>query len=138
MIEWNDSLSLGIDEIDRQHRELVRRFNKFAEAVNHGYTKESLVEMLYFMGSYADYHFESEERLMRNVGYPGIASHILIHKEFLGKQFWLYEGSHFGDLDVARETVDFLEKWITEHVAVEDKKIGEYVARHPVSEYLPN
>jgi len=127
MIEWNDSMSIGVAEIDQQHRELVRRFNRFAEAVANGKTTKSLADILSFMRAYTIFHFSAEEKVMQKTGYADFSVHAQQHKEFIGKQFWLYECSRLSDLGVAQETADFLEKWIVEHVSVEDKKIGEFV-----------
>ena len=129
MIEWNDSLSIGIDDIDKQHKELTRRFNKFSDAVSQRYTKEALYEFLLFLKAYAMTHFETEENLMKSVNYPEYDKHIAMHKEFLGKHFWMHEGFRLGDYGVSQEVADFIEHWIVGHVSVEDKKIGEYMAK---------
>jgi hemerythrin len=128
MIEWSDVLDVGVFEIDQQHRELVRRFNDFATEVEHGGTHERIVGFLIFMQTYAIFHFAAEEELMRKVCFPGIEAHIIQHELFTGKQFWMHEALRFDEKKVAKDTVDFVEKWIVNHVFVEDKKIGAYVA----------
>ena len=128
MIEWRDTLSTGIFEVDQQHRELIRRFNTFATAVREGYKSEDVYDILLFMHAYAIFHFETEESIMREIGYPEMERHAAQHQEFTGKQFWLHQSLHFDDQGVAQEIVEYLEQWITTHVTVEDKKIGAHAA----------
>ncbi|GFK94524.1 Bacteriohemerythrin [Fundidesulfovibrio magnetotacticus] len=125
MIEWNDSLCTGVEEIDAQHRELVRRYNVFSQAAADGAGAAELAEMLRFMHAYAEEHFRTEERFMERTGYPGLPSHILQHREFTGRQFWLLEGAD--SPETVQETVDFLREWIARHVGEVDAKIGLHV-----------
>ena len=120
-------MDIGVFEIDQQHRELVRRFNQFAAAVESGSNEKAVYDMLIFMRGYCYIHFEAEEELMRQVGYPGMAAHVHEHREFIGKHFWLNESLRVGAVDIAQETAEYLENWIANHVTVEDKKIGEYI-----------
>lgn len=133
MIEWTDSLSIGVEEIDQQHRILITRFNTFADAVRNGDTKESLNDILLFMWNYALFHFEAEEALMRKIAYPGIIAHIHDHHDFMGRQTWLYESLRIGSQGIAEETVEFLQDWITRHVSCEDKKLGRYVELNAIN-----
>ena len=83
--------------------------------------------MLRYMHGYCLIHFAAEEKIMNDIGYPDLRLQAIMHKEFIGEQHWLHNSLKLGYPGLAKETVDFLQKWIAEHVTVEDKKIGEYM-----------
>ena len=83
------------------------------------------------MKNYTIFHFGAEEALMRKINYPGLESQLVQHQLFLGKQFWFYESLRFAETATAKQTAEFIENWITYHIVVEDKKIGEYMAQMP-------
>ena len=66
---WNDSLMTGVPEIDEQHRILVHTFNEAAESLCGETRREVLEAITQDLLSYALYHFETEELLMRDAGY---------------------------------------------------------------------
>ena len=131
MIEWKSTLDTGIVEIDNQHHEWVKRSNDFSIAVNKGATKEIILEFLIAMNNYTIFHFGEEEALMHNINYPEIDTQLIQHQLFLGKQAWFLESLRFAEDVAAKQTAEFIENWITYHIFVEDKKIGEYMAHMP-------
>ncbi|MBL0284595.1 MAG: hemerythrin family protein [Zoogloea sp.] len=66
---WNDSLMTGVPEIDEQHRILVHTFNEASEKLCGESAPEVLEAITQDLLSYALYHFETEELLMRDAGY---------------------------------------------------------------------
>jgi hemerythrin len=42
LIQWNDSLSVNVVEIDKQHQKLVRMINELNDAMRQGKGKEAL------------------------------------------------------------------------------------------------
>ena len=73
MIEWNKRLATGIDEIDDQHKELFSRINLLMEACNVGKGREEVAHLLQFLSTYIRVHFDSEEQIQIESGYPGYA-----------------------------------------------------------------
>lgn len=66
---WSEDLSVGIQEIDEQHKELVPLLNRLRDAVvaHHGYAACS--EILDQLAQYTRVHFIVEESLMRILHY---------------------------------------------------------------------
>jgi len=61
-ISWHqESMSTGVPEIDAEHKELLRRFNDFHEAVKNRHGKEALERTLTFLTAYTASHFTHEE-----------------------------------------------------------------------------
>jgi hemerythrin len=42
-IEWNDAYSVGVEEIDRQHKEFIRIINRLQWLMDNRYCREFLV-----------------------------------------------------------------------------------------------
>lgn len=129
-LQWTQALSVGIPEIDAQHQELFRRVDRLIAATlanDHGETGA----MLAFLAEYAVSHFTTEERYMRDVGYPGLPRHREEHERFvadleaLGRDF--RDGGATTDLvgRVNRQVGD----WLRGHVCVTDMAMGRFASR---------
>ena len=70
---------------------------------------------------YIDTHFSEEEELMLRLGYPDIEKHKLLHKKFVQEVEGYVSSCSFGDIPYA-EMLEFLVKWLTGHIMVEDRK----------------
>ena len=133
MLTWDPSLAIDVPEIDDQHRALFAKVERFDAAVRAGVRGAEIRELFTFLGQYANEHFESEERLMREAGYPRLASHTLEHAEFRRRlatllPHWESEGE---SISLLMAVSGFLARWLREHVATSDRAIGEYLRTRP-------
>ena len=64
-IEWSNELSVGIEEIDAQHKVLVDLLNQTHEAIQQRYTAQVTNDIIDQLGEYTRVHFAVEESLMR-------------------------------------------------------------------------
>jgi hemerythrin len=80
-IEWSDTLSIGVKEIDDQHRTLVDMLNKLNEAIHGGWGKEARREVIDTLIEYTRVHFATEESLMSISNYPNSKGHKKQHAE---------------------------------------------------------
>ena len=79
-IVWADEkFSTGIDEIDKQHQELVDRANKVLDAINAGYVDGALLQPINELITSAHNHFAFEEKLLADNNYPKLVEHIQDH-----------------------------------------------------------
>ncbi len=128
-VVWDESLSVGVSEIDDQHKRIFDNFNAFMAACAEGHGAEKLKDLFWFLGSYVATHFANEERLMLQVGFPGYSHHYELHTAFIGKVDGLMrrftaEGPSQDLLDSVNAVIM---KWLLEHISVMDRTIGEYV-----------
>jgi hemerythrin len=79
---WSDDLKLSIPLIDGQHRNLVARLESLLEALGSRRPASALRESLHFLDSYAREHFHTEERFMKEHGFPGLEAHAGLHRHF--------------------------------------------------------
>jgi len=76
-IQWSDDWNLGIEEIDKQHRSLIEHFNDMKRRQQSG--ADSFNGDLLFMQNYIKTHFQTEERYMKEIGFPELESHVNEH-----------------------------------------------------------
>lgn len=125
-IEWNDKLSVGNDQIDEDHKHLIKLINAYELAVSKNNLK-ILGHAFASLESYAHEHFEREERIMDAVHYPNRRSHREEHKRLLQvveKKHTQIEASQKVDID---ELSQFLRSWLLDHVIKEDMQIKSYL-----------
>lgn len=131
LINWNDSLRLGHDVIDRQHQRLVDITNQLHASMLAGKSRFELGELLSELVSYTHYHFEFEEQLFRQHSYPRIAEHTAQHA-YLSKRAQDFKERHdAGAPALSVELMEFLRDWLTNHISSTDREFVTYVtARH--------
>ena len=127
-IVWGDILSVGVDEIDEDHRKLVSIFNILNHSVMERESPEYLAAVLEELINCTVWHFSHEERLMLKYGYEESEEHKAEHQELIKSAKKLQQEILQADKPVADEQVDFLENWLTEHILTADMRLGSYLA----------
>ncbi len=132
-LTWDNSLELGVLEIDDQHREVFRLFEKLSAACQGGHGEGVLEEVLTFMEDYVEHHFSSEEALMVQHHYPKLPEQqeqhaILRHEiEVLRNRFSEGERGQEMAMAVDRQLV----RWLIKHIRSFDREMAEYIKAHP-------
>ncbi|HTY15190.1 MAG TPA: bacteriohemerythrin [Methanoregulaceae archaeon] len=124
-LEWSDKLSVGVREIDNQHKGLIDLVNKFYDAMEHERASQETELTLKKLAAYAVHHFQTEETYMNRFKYPGYLSHKLAHEEFTKKitefQQAFEEKKHVDPMAL----IAFLNVWIVNHIKSIDKQYSE-------------
>ncbi len=128
-IEWDDSLSVGVDLIDEQHKAWIERFNAVCEAIEAHKGPEQIAKTLSFLLDYTELHFSTEERHMTANDYPQLEDHRAKHEELkstLGNlaQDFEEEGATHA-LAAAIDT--FMGSWLVKHIREVDQKLGAFL-----------
>jgi len=126
-IRWKTSLSVGIESLDEQHKELLRRAAGFLDGLT-GRSRQDVGTLLSYLRTYAVGHFGEEEEAMRTSSYPGYERHKAQHDRFLRDLLTLSkEQEKRGGSGVDPERVGaWLSDWITEHVSRTDMEMARY------------
>ena len=82
-IAWSSILSVGVAEIDDDHRLLIALFNELNRAAAAGESAAYLAATLEELINCTVWHFSHEERLMLKHGFPGIEPHKAAHRELI-------------------------------------------------------
>ena len=128
-IVWGDILSVAVNEIDEDHRKLVNIFNILNHSVAEGESPDYLAAVLEELINCTVWHFSHEERLMLKYGYEGIEEHKAEHQELINSVKKLQQGILQADKPVSDESIEFLERWLTEHVLTADMRLGSYLSQ---------
>jgi hemerythrin-like metal-binding protein len=136
-MEWTKDLSVGVDTIDSQHKELFSRINGLVAAIKEHTCKYRIGDVVRFLDEYIVFHFGEEEKYMLQYGYPGYTGHKAQHTEFIANFNKLKEelpklegGMKPGSYDLSVETNQVVVDWILDHIAKVDKELGKFLATH--------
>ena len=120
-------LTIGINEIDDDHNKLVNLFNILNHSITEGAATDYVEAVLEELINCTVWHFSHEERLMLKYGYDRFEDHKAEHKDLIESARELQQKFiQTGKLD-EREDLEFLERWLTEHILVADLRLGSYL-----------
>ena len=128
-IEWTDDLSVGVAEIDNQHKELFSKINQLLDACGQGKGKETVGEIIKFLGEYVIYHFGCEEEQMTQLNYPQFADHKAAHTQFI-KDFTDLRNKFETDgaqAHIVIMTNRVVVGWLISHIRNVDKLLGAFL-----------
>ncbi|MBI5485312.1 MAG: hemerythrin family protein [Deltaproteobacteria bacterium] len=128
-IQWRDSLSVGVEVIDKQHKELLMRFDRLLNACEEGQGTAELKKLLAFLEEYVQTHFRYEEALQQLRRYPGYEEHRAQHASFVARIRELREKTDKEGFSTHHvlETNNMLLKWLLNHISKVDTKLGEFI-----------
>jgi hemerythrin len=141
-IEWVDEMATGIVTIDRQHQFLIDTLQQANERLLQDENYVLLGVIVKDLLSYALTHFESEEELMQRYGYEAACSedaqaHVAQHRDFSRRMVALRDQLREGREVLRIEVLQFLNRWLREHVLGIDRRLGEFL-RQAMSEASGN
>ncbi len=126
-IEWSQNFAVGVGEIDSQHKKLIGLIQELHEANVVDQEEAVVSKVLTSLLDYALYHFDTEEKLMLEHGYPAIERHMAEHKVFFDDILQIRSRAQSGQGDVASETMRFMKEWLTAHILGTDKALGRFL-----------
>ena len=130
MLEWNDSLSVHVDEIDAQHKQLVGIVNNVYSLMTTGADGDAQVlGIISDMRAYAVEHFATEEKYMDRYEYPDAPAHKTEHVNFVEKVNEVEEGCRNGSCPMSMEILNFLSDWLVTHISDTDSRMGEFLSK---------
>jgi len=118
-MEWHDEFSLGIQEIDEQHKAMLRSFTEILDALRSGEIWSVTYYAIVSATDRARTHFAFEEALMRMFGYARDDNHLRLHNEFFQKLQSIKR--HSINDSAEDEMLEFLSYWLKQHILEADK-----------------
>jgi hemerythrin len=132
LIEWNDAMLTGVAEIDAQHRILVDTLIEAQTKLTGNLSDPLFEQITRDLLAYAIYHFDTEEKLMRQYNYttadPGDAvAHLAQHRRFSEQVVTLRTEAREGKPGSRDALLAFLQNWLIDHILTSDQRLGRFI-----------
>lgn len=129
IVKWQDNYSVGMAEIDEQHKALFSTINRLWTAIIGKGEPGVALALLDELERYTASHFLAEEAFMRQAGFPDFERHRVLHETFVlrivQERAAITEGGH-----LSLDLLHFLKDWLIEHILVEDQRYAAYCREH--------
>jgi len=127
-IDWDETFEVGVEIIDRQHRELLARLAALAEAMR-GSSRQRIEVAINLVFKIVVGHLETEETLMDSLRYPDARAHAREHAQMLAAFRALYErlALEGPTAELASELGLQVNGWLNDHVQQTDKAFGDFL-----------
>lgn len=104
-LQWDETMSVGNEEIDGQHRRLLGAINDL---------------------DYISLHFSNEEKHMEMMGFPGLPEHSKLHREFAAQVVRYKNDISGGEFVLTSDILKTKLKWFRDHFLTEDRKCASF------------
>lgn len=126
-IEWNDGMSVGIPEIDEDHKRFASLINNFNRSIVDRMDLGEIKKRLQFILDDAVQHFAHEERLFKQWEYPDAEDHANKHAQAISalqaiQEKFITSGLEAVWINAGLEVKDLL----VTHLLTEDMKYADY------------
>jgi hemerythrin len=125
-INWKDEFSVGITEMDNQHKKLIEMINRLIAEQRTLTDPKTVAELLTEMTDYAQVHFRAEEYLMAEYGYDKKSEQERQHQEFIDKTFAFCSVGDIGPNVLSVALLDYLKIWLIGHILKEDMQYKDF------------
>ena len=132
MFKWKNDFSVGIKELDDQHRSFFEILNRLGAAAGGNKGMVVVGPVLQELKEYSRHHFTEEENWLKIIGFPGLQHQKIQHEFFISQVTDLQDRYSKGDGNIPISTLEFLRDWLLNHILENDKKYGTFM--HEVRE----
>lgn len=126
-VPWRDSYCIGHKVIDLQHQKLVSMINVLYRSLDQGPVNVEVGKVLKELVAYTRYHFRTEEKLMRELGYPGLVEQQDMHQALVAQLVTILQRLRNDQQVTALDLIALLSDWLTNHIVKEDAGIGRFL-----------
>jgi methyl-accepting chemotaxis protein/hemerythrin len=120
LISWSKELEIGIDQIDRQHKQLVNLINELNIAIGYTQPNSVMLPIVMRLQNYAETHFAAEEEIFSTYDYPDRAAHEADHAAFSDSITYIRKQCELIDAPMSTRIRDFLLGWLCNHIKNKD------------------
>jgi hemerythrin-like metal-binding protein len=128
--KWTAEHSVHLPEVDAEHRSLFLLAASLRSLIAKGAPIPAVEEKLQALLSEAEDHFTHEERMMRRARYTLLAWHKSQHDALRKRAKACVRCICAGELEAGKEFLDFLARWLPDHMAVADNMMGAAIRNY--------
>jgi len=126
LIEWREEFSVGVVEVDHEHRELVALINALHDDMGAGTSRDAIIDALGEIYAQISAHFALEEKFMRESRYMAYAEHKEDHEILLDDLRDIMDHvEDDGSYNEKRLSKD-LSFWFSEHFRTHDARLHSH------------
>ena len=121
MIEWNDGLNLGVEDLDNDHKNLLRIINSLSDVTGSDNAQNLLEDIFKELEKYIDIHFTREEDYLEKCNCRKLDEHVGQHRAFAAKIPKLKAKVLSSQSSTTvQEVCVYLTDWLLNHIMEED------------------
>lgn len=127
-LEWHDGMSVGIPEIDNDHKQFILLINELNRSIAERMRPVEIKKRLQLIVDDAQRHFEREEKCLRECQYPDAGGHARAHANILQSLQKIMES--FMPFGLEAEWIDAalaIKEILISHILTEDMKYANYL-----------
>ncbi len=126
IIIWRDEFSVGVAEMDQQHKKLLAMINRLIAEQKKLTDQKTIANLLTDMTDYADEHFRAEEFLMAEYDYDRKTEQEDQHKAFIEKTQSFCLAGNVGPNILSEALLDYLGTYLIGHILKEDMQYKHF------------
>lgn len=133
-IKWSRRMSVGVPELDDDHKGLLAVINELAAHASGEADEELVRRSLNWLLRYAQTHFAREQAVMTSCKFPMLADHIDEHRDFVERMraaiATFDTDPAQGAVEIRDSLVTYLEQWWQGHILSEDMKYRPFAEKN--------
>jgi len=123
IIEWNEEITSGIKEIDRQHKQIISLLNQIVYFFETPDSSKELISSLLEFSKVIHEHFAYEEKLLAEYGFKGLKNHKAGHEEISDMINSIVMPAMLDEeADIPAEPIISIVRWFENHLKTEDAR----------------
>jgi len=126
-IKWEQTLELGHEAMDADHRQLIAMVNQLAHGIVNKLGKTAYGALLDELIAHTSAHFGMEERLMAACAYPEADEHRAEHARLIEVALD-YRSKFDASAEPSISLLYFFDQWLTRHIVDWDRKLANHIA----------
>lgn len=136
-LTWDSSLSIGINGIDNQHKDLFNCIEQLLTSIENDQSNDEVIKTLNFLEEYVVKHFNEEEEIQIKTNYPLLDMQHIQHENFKSelKEFRRVFSTHGISTILALNIHQSLVDWFRNHIMTLDKDLGDFLIEIGYNEY---
>lgn len=126
VVVWNKLFEYGIPIIDQQHKKIVTMMNNVVEKLEVEKISDDIKRECQIAIIIVAEHFSDEERLLEDIGYPGLSQQKELHKKIMLKLQNVRREIDLENDVLSQGIVGEFREMFKRHILEEDRKYGYY------------
>lgn len=131
-MKWGKKYSVGVKAFDDQHINLVKILNELHAAMLRGKAQSVAGVLVPQLMSNANNHFSTEEQLMKEIKFPGLAEHCAEYCILNAKVADFLARYEQGDQTMYPQLLRFVRDWQQDHMLTVDKQYTAWMNNHGI------